>query len=248
LFQADFENLNLRLDYLYRFIELQYTLREVELLKTAMETGSTFSDVSEAEREKNERLSVIKAVKETIMHLNEPAVVKLELASAITEIQVKLKDLHCVDIFGRKIEVISDNDKINLMINRGSLNPLERKEVESHVIHTYNFVSKIPWPPEYKNIPEIALRHHEKIDGSGYPFGVKGKESLTIQARIMAIADIFDALMANDRPYKKAIPIEEVLDILREEAENNKIDKELVDVFIQKRIFEKVYIESFRNA
>ena len=103
-------------------------------------------------------------------------------------------------------------------------NPVERNEIESHVTETYKFVSKIPWPPEYKNIPEIALRHHEKLDGTGYPDGLKGRDSISLQSRIMAIADIYDALTAKDRPYKKSVPLDRVLCILKEEAANSKVD------------------------
>jgi HD-GYP domain-containing protein (c-di-GMP phosphodiesterase class II) len=112
-------------------------------------------------------------------------------------------------------------------------------------MHTYNFVSKIPWPPEYKNIPEIALKHHEKLDGTGYPNGLKGDE-IPLQARMMAIADVYDALIATDRPYKKAIPLQKALDILKEEAERNKLDKDLLDIFLRYQIHKKIDKDSFR--
>jgi HD-GYP domain-containing protein (c-di-GMP phosphodiesterase class II) len=126
------------------------------------------------------------------------------------------------------------------MIKRGSLNRDERIEIESHVIETYKFVSKIPWPPEYKRIPEIAMRHHEKLDGTGYPDGLKGKDSTSLQSRMMAIADIYDALTAQDRPYKKSVPVDKVLKILKEEADCNKLDSDLVDLFIDYKIYEKI--------
>ena len=148
---------------------------------------------------------------------------------------------------GGKLLVISPFDILNLSIRRGSLNPMERKEIESHVLHTYSFVSKIPWPPEYRNIPEIALRHHEKLDGTGYPDGLEGRESTLIQSRIMAIADIYDALVASDRPYKKALPRERVLAILKEEADKWVLDRDLVELFINKKVYEKINTDAFKR-
>ena len=104
--------------------------------------------------------------------------------------------------------------------------------------HTYAFVSKIPWPDEYRNIPEITRRHHEKLDGSGYPEGIRGKSSIPLQSRIIVIADIFDALMASDRPYKKSLPLKKVLNILSEEAEQGKLDGDLVSLFIESKVWE----------
>jgi HD-GYP domain-containing protein (c-di-GMP phosphodiesterase class II) len=92
-------------------------------------------------------------------------------------------------------------------------------------------VNNIPWPPEYEQIPEIALRHHEKMDGTGYPNREKG-DQIPVQARIMALADIYDALTSTDRPYKKAIPYETAINILRKEAASNKIDPNILEIFL----------------
>ena len=246
LFHHDYENLNLRLDYLYRFIELQFALKESDLLKDSLEKGGGLIELKTIEDEKLKKLSVVKDVKEKIAILNEPVLLDIDHEKIIHELEENIKDLSCIDINGDRIEILSEYDRVNLSIDRGSLNPDERKEIESHVMHTYNFVSRIPWPPEYSNIPAIALGHHEKIDGSGYPYGVKGKDNMVLQSRIMAIADIYDALIAGDRPYKKAVPVEEVIKILDEEANKNKIDRELVDVFIHNKIYEKIGPDSFR--
>ena len=103
-----------------------------------------------------------------------------------------------------------------LAITRGSLTDAERREIQQHVMHTFQFLAQIPWTRELRRVPEIAHSHHEKLDGSGYPFGVRG-EQIPVQSRMMAIADIYDALTATDRPYKKAVRVEEALDILRAE-------------------------------
>ena len=110
-----------------------------------------------------------------------------------------------------------------LSIRKGSLSEKERREIESHVTHTFTFLSEIPWTGEFRRVPEIAYAHHEKLDGTGYPRRLKAAE-IPLQSRMMAISDIFDALVAWDRPYKKAVPVERALDILRDEAGTGKLD------------------------
>jgi HD-GYP domain-containing protein (c-di-GMP phosphodiesterase class II) len=124
-----------------------------------------------------------------------------------------------------------------LSIRKGTLDPEERLEMESHVTHSFHFLAKIPWTPIMKGIPEIAYGHHEKLDGSGYPRGLTG-DQIPIQARMMTISDIFDALTAQDRPYKRAVPTATALDILHAEAGQGKLDKDLLDIFISKEIYQ----------
>jgi len=246
LFPADYNNLILRLSYLYRYTELRYLDEEIKHLEGSIRESGPENNIEELVREKNEKLSRLVEVKQIISRMNEPTITEDDPEKVMDKVYSMLGCTECEDIEGCNFDIITDIDRINLTIRRGSLNPMEREEIESHVVHTYNFVSKIPWPPEYRNIPEIAMSHHEKIDGSGYPRGLKGRESTMIQSRIMAVADIYDALTASDRPYKKAVPLERVLKILQEEAESGKLDKDLVDVFIRHRIYEKVNRETFR--
>jgi hypothetical protein len=177
-------------------------------------------------------------IKKKLVILNEPTVTEENPKEIFRKIEEEVVQIFCEDIEGNKIELITDLERKNLQIDRGSLNPEERKEIESHVIHAYNFVSRIPWPPEFTNIPEIVLNHHEKLDGTGYPYGVKA-DKIPLQSRIMAIADIYDALVALDRPYKKAIGIEKALSILKEEVERKKLDCDLFEIFVKYRIYEK---------
>ena len=104
--------------------------------------------------------------------------------------------------------------------------------------HTYRFLSEIPWTGEYRRVPEIAYAHHEKLDGTGYPRRLAAAE-IPIQSKMMTICDIFDALVAWDRPYKKSVPVERALHILGEEASGGKLDEDLLRVFIEARIYEK---------
>jgi HD-GYP domain-containing protein (c-di-GMP phosphodiesterase class II) len=229
LFPKDFENLQLKLDYLYRYVELKSISDEKEIMLNEHHQNHK-ELIGGIRKRRDEKLKRIQAIKDKITALNEPSIMDVDPGKALHEIIQEIEEMHCNDTNENPMTVIGALETTNLSIKKGSLNAMERHEIESHVMHTYSFVSNIPWPPEYKNIPEIALRHHEKLDGTGYPNGEKGGDIL-IQARIMAIADIYDALTATDRPYKKSIPHERAVDILRKEATDGKIDKALFEIF-----------------
>jgi len=238
LYPKDLENLLIRLDYLYRYVELSYISKENSVFQEGMDPEKIAGEYDRLNSEKEGNLKKIKEIKERITSLNEPTIMEEDPEAVLKNLTSQIEKMDCISIDGEKLTIITDNDKQNLVIKRGSLNPIERKEIESHVVHTYNFVSKIPWPPEYRNIPEIALRHHETLIGTGYPDGLKGKESTTLQSRIMAIADIYDALSASDRPYKKAVPLDRVLKIIEEEADRGVLDKDLVTLFLDFKVYE----------
>ncbi len=216
LFPLEYENLMLKLNLLYKSVEI----------KTVIDS----KDCSIPDK-----LKRIKEIKDEISKLNEPTPLDKDPSEIVNAIFTEVSEIDCIDLDGNSLMILSPKERENLSIKRGSLNNEERKEIESHVLHTYNFVSKIPWPTEFKNIPKIAIMHHEKIDGTGYPYGIKGAD-IPIQARMMAVADIYDALTASDRPYKKAMTHERAMQILEMEANANKIDKELFDMFIKANI------------
>jgi HD-GYP domain-containing protein (c-di-GMP phosphodiesterase class II) len=123
-----------------------------------------------------------------------------------------------------------------LQIRRGSLTEHERTEINSHVVHSFNFLRQIPWSRTLRDVPDIAGSHHEKLDGSGYPNALRG-EQIPIPARMMAISDIYDALTASDRPYKKAMPMERALDILGSDVKRGQLDADLFEVFLAARVW-----------
>ncbi len=131
----------------------------------------------------------------------------------------------------------------NLSVRKGNLTEAEYREIQSHVDHTLSILNKIPFTKDLENIPRYAAAHHEFLDGSGYPRGLKGDE-IPIQSRIMCIADIYDALSSPDRPYKKAIPLEKTLDILREEAQRGKLDTDIVEMFIRRKLYQRPQTET----
>jgi HD-GYP domain-containing protein (c-di-GMP phosphodiesterase class II) len=132
------------------------------------------------------------------------------------------------------------------MINKGNLDQRERREIESHVTHTFRFLEHIPWTRELKGIPEIAYGHHEKLNGKGYPRQVHA-EAIPVQTRMMTISDIYDALTATDRPYKRAVPPERAITILHDEANEGALDKPLLEAFVEARVFELVKPEPVRR-
>jgi HD-GYP domain-containing protein (c-di-GMP phosphodiesterase class II) len=148
-----------------------------------------------------------------------------------------------VDFDGVERRLLRDDELQFLMIRKGNLDDRERREIESHVTHTYRFLEQIPWTRELRGIPEIAYGHHEKLNGQGYPRAVTG-EAIPVQTRIMTIADIFDALTATDRPYKRAVPWERALEILSMEAKEGMLDEHLLASFIGARVFDRLLLSA----
>ncbi len=141
---------------------------------------------------------------------------------------------------------LSDEEKDNLNITYGTLMPAEREIINHHIMATINMLEALPWPKHLKNVPEYAGGHHERMDGKGYPRGLTGAQ-MSIQARIMGIADIFEALTAKDRPYKPGKTLSESLHILGKFKLNGHIDPDLFDVFVRERVYLK-YAEQFLDA
>ncbi len=143
------------------------------------------------------------------------------------------------DVDGRDRLLLDPVELDMLSIPRGSLNDEERREIESHVTHTVRFLSLIPWTKDLRNIIAIAGAHHEKLNGKGYP-QMLAADAIPVQSRIMTVADIYDALTARDRPYKRAVPTDAALGILQMEAEAGLVDRVLLDLFIRDGVHEVV--------
>ncbi len=142
------------------------------------------------------------------------------------------------DSTGVEADFLTEDELKNLTIRSGTLTREERQIINRHIDVTIRMLESLPWPNHLRNVPEYAGGHHERMDGRGYPRGLSGTE-MSVQARIMAIADIFEALTAEDRPYKKANTLSESLDILRRFKDNGHIDPDLFDVFIKQKVYEK---------
>ncbi len=167
-----------------------------------------------------------------ILAANEPTVLDQGGFERIAEIA----GMSYHDEAGHELPFLSHDEASCLQIKRGSLTEKERLEINSHVVHTYNFLKEIPWSRSLRDVPEIAGAHHEKLDGSGYPKRLRG-DAISVPARMMAISDIYDALTASDRPYKKAMPVEKALDILAGDVKRGQLDKDLFEVFVGSRVY-----------
>ena len=143
-----------------------------------------------------------------------------------------------------KIEnFLSENEVYNLTIPRGTLTPEERKVINDHIVVTIKMLEELPYPKHLQNVPEFAGGHHETLDGTGYPKGLT-KDEMSVQARIMAIADIFEALTARDRPYKKGKTLSQAMRILGFMKNDAHIDADLFEIFVKEKIYMK-YAEGF---
>ena len=147
------------------------------------------------------------------------------------------------DPSGNTANFLTDDELRNLTIQRGTLTQEEREIINHHIVSTIKMLEALPWPKHLRNVPEYAGGHHERMDGRGYPRGLK-RDQMSVQARIMGIADIFEALTAKDRPYKKGKSLSESLHILGKFRLNGHIDPDLFDVFIRERVYLK-YAEQF---
>jgi HD-GYP domain-containing protein (c-di-GMP phosphodiesterase class II) len=139
---------------------------------------------------------------------------------------------------GEEMPYLTEDELYNLSIRKGTLTTEERKIIENHALVSFKMLSKLPFPKKLRRVPEYAGAHHEKLDGSGYPFGKKG-EGIPYPARIIAVADIFEALTAPDRPYKKPMPVSQALKILGFMQKDQHIDGDILGIFVRERTFEK---------
>src|SRR5215213_6784036 len=147
------------------------------------------------------------------------------------------------DVSGHEGDFLSDDEVKNLTIRAGTLTEDERKIINHHIVATIRMLEALPWPKHLTSVPEYAGGHHERMDGKGYPKGLT-REQMSVQARCMGIADIFEALTARDRPYKKGKTLSEALTILGKFKLNGHIDPDLFDVFMWEKVYEK-YAEEF---
>jgi HD-GYP domain-containing protein (c-di-GMP phosphodiesterase class II) len=150
------------------------------------------------------------------------------------------------DIAGHEANFLTEDEVKNLTIRSGTLTEEERKIINHHIVATIRMLEALPWPKHLMNVPEYAGGHHERMDGKGYPKGLT-REQMSVQARCMGIADIFEALTAKDRPYKKGKTLSESLEILGKFKLNGHIDPDLFDIFVREKVYKR-YAEMFLDA
>ncbi len=241
LYPLEIDIIKQRFDFIKKSLEKDYTERKSQYFKKEIKDRdieyiqSLDTELRRETEKMNRYFSIIKSS-------DEPSILPEESSAELA----KLINKKYVDKQGKEIIILSEREFHFLSIKKGSLTEEEREEIESHVTHTFNFLSKIPWTKELKGIPEIAYSHHEKLDGKGYPRNIDYKE-IPFQSRLITISDIYDALTAADRPYKKAVVVDKALDILLFEAKDKKLDPYLVKLFIDAKVFELVKDYKFKK-
>jgi HD-GYP domain-containing protein (c-di-GMP phosphodiesterase class II) len=168
-----------------------------------------------------------------ILQANEPTVLPEDASKELARIAGWSFD----DPSGPTEPLLTQEELELLSIPKGSLDPEERRQIESHVIHSFKFLDEIKWTKELNRVPKIAQAHHEKLDGSGYPYRMKA-EDIPFQTKMMTISDIFDALTAQDRPYKRAVPVDRALHIIGDEVKSQLLDPVLFNLFIEAKIYQ----------
>lgn len=230
LYPMQRELLRTRFDYAKRSLEVQHLRRAMLMLQH----GATAADIAEQERWFREQSDHLEELWQVVETANRPTVLPAQVSGALQQ----LLNYQYIGPDERDHVLLTPEECEVLSIPRGTLSAVERQEIERHVSHTYRFLSQIPWSRGLKRVPEIAHGHHERLTGTGYPLGLAGAE-VCLEARIMAIADIYDALTAADRPYKKAVRHADALNILRIEAAAGSIDTELVELFAAEHVAER---------
>jgi len=211
------ERVNARFDYIARTIELEHCRRGY---------GATSVAAALAE------LARIRAI---VREANEPTVERVHPPEALRAIAARTYEGPA----GQMLPYLTPEELHFLELPQGTLDAHERALVEAHAAATHRFLAGIPWTDDLQQIPAYAYGHHEKLDGTGYPQRLQGDE-IPLQTRIITLADMFDALTESDRPYKRAVTPEAALGILQEEADAGRLDRALVDILRERRVYERV--------
>jgi HD-GYP domain-containing protein (c-di-GMP phosphodiesterase class II) len=235
LYPDQLKVMQMRFDYVRKDLEVE---TEKEKFALAMRSGpaAVQDGIQKLDLELRGKLAELDDAFRFIMRVNEPTVMPEGNFDRLIEIGAKVFHDPC----GAESSLLTPDEVRLLSIRKGSLDAAERGQIESHVEHTFNFLMQIPWTREIRGIPAIARAHHEKLNGTGYPLQLRSPE-IPVQAKIMTICDIFDALAAADRPYKKAVSVERALEILEMSVRDNELDPVLFQTFVDAKIFELLH-------
>lgn len=233
LYPHEMETLLLRLDSARIKQEMMVWKELAHELVEMFEQGHPHSPrgkLTEVSRKIDQFAQQLQQVRLSVIKANQPQIVEddYDIVSLMGWINKTSRELDQT--------LLTPEEIVKLSLPKGTLGEDERREIESHVSHTYHFLRQIAWTEDLGNVADIAHAHHEKCDGSGYPRGLTA-EHIPVQAKLMTIADIYDALTAMDRPYKKAASPERAIEILHSEARAGKLELDLLRVFIEAEVF-----------
>jgi len=224
---ADYQAIRTRISVEMERLKRRALAQQLVMLKSGMDSRQELQVIEE---ELQHKLAALEVYWAAVQEANEPEIPKKGSAKALKQaIEYSLSE--------EGTPLLTAEEQRVLSIPRGSLTPEERREIESHVVHTYNFLRRIPWTEDLAAIPEIAGAHHEKLDGSGYPHG-RTQADIPVASQLMTVADIYDALTASDRPYRKSLPSERAFMVLEDEAKRGKLDADLVRIFIDAKVYD----------
>jgi HD-GYP domain-containing protein (c-di-GMP phosphodiesterase class II) len=239
LYPAQMELIRQRFGYVKRTLENEGLRSRLNYL---LEKGR--DEFLASQREFDDNLAQVLAEMDgylaAIIQDNEPTV----LPEGSFERLTRIAGILYVDTDGASRPLLAPEELRLLSIRKGSLDEEERLQIEAHVMHTFNFLKQIPWTTEIRNIPDIALGHHEKLNGQGYPRRLSAPE-IPLQTRMMTISDIFDALAAADRPYKRAVSVERALEILDLSVKDGELDPALFRLFRDAKVFERWKVDPY---
>jgi HD-GYP domain-containing protein (c-di-GMP phosphodiesterase class II) len=221
-----------RFDYLYKELEVRMEREKVRILME-LDRPEALTRIASLEEEFRLRRIQMENGFKVILQANEPTVLPEGEFDRLFEIARQTYN----DPRGVERPILTSEEIRYLSIPKGSLSADERTQIESHVVHSFNFLLQIPWTKQIREIPRIVRAHHEKLNGTGYPYKLRSDE-IPVQAKIMTICDIFDALSASDRPYKKAVAADRALNILEMSVKGQELDPELYRLFLEAKIFQ----------
>jgi HD-GYP domain-containing protein (c-di-GMP phosphodiesterase class II) len=232
-----FDRINLvetRFEVLKRDLEIAALKRKLELPSGTPEGAAASEQAARIDRDLGDAVRKLEDDREFLRHAN----IGGEVMS--TETQERVKQIGTsrswTDVSGKRVDFLTPDEIKNLTIARGTLTQEERQTINHHIVATIKMLEALPWPTHLRNVPEYAGGHHERMDGKGYPRGLT-REQMSVQARVMGIADIFEALTAKDRPYKRGKTLSESLKILGNFRQNGHVDPDLFDVFVRRKVY-----------
>jgi len=230
--QTVFDRMNLvetRFELIAQQIENEYLRRKIEILEEGRMLSPRYHETEiYLKNQLSEKIKVLRDELDFIRHWNSTGdFMNSENIKIMKDISDKTYLLH-----NKEYKYLSENETENLIVQKGNLTREEREKIENHAKMTLEILSQLPFPNNLKNVPKYASQHHERLDGSGYFEGLK-KDELSLQSRIIAVADIFEALTAPDRPYKKPMKLSQAIRILESMKKDNHIDPDIYNLFIQ---------------
>ena len=238
LYPSDLGLVRHRHAFIRRTTEREFWRKRAEFLEANGKKGYD-GFVKELEDVHQQELQALDRFLEIVLRANEPTILP---DGSFDELKTWSTRTY-LGLDGVTEPFLSPDEMRYLTIRKGSLDAAERQEIESHVTHTYQFLQRIPWTSELQQIPLIAYAHHEKLDGRGYPRQITG-EAIPIQTRMMTISDIYDALTAQDRPYKRAVSRDRAIDIMTDEVQDGQLDRDLFTLFIEGKVFQRPVAET----